>query len=346
MSLALYKEKLSRLLGQKEATFRTICEKEWTLGPATSTTVPPAIFSEDDLSRVTAVMEDTSLDWEMLRIRGGKREHAPTQAFLISNVELRDGYLSKGRWVYRLLRSRTKSGSAPAVTIPEAAIACTLFGSFYFGHWMTDDLTLHLAASSIATPIVVERPIYHHEPGYRSLFGIDANMLTRARFSRFTMIEDFGQNTYKEERYRILRSRLRAATPNSGANRRIYIKRGAGGVPRPLLNTEEIERYLTAQGFVLIDPSSHSPAEIAQLANGAQIAISVEGSHMVHGLMNLADGGTICQIQPPFRFNNVFKDYTDCLGMRYAFVVGHPSEGGFTLPIDELKRFLDRVESR
>jgi len=48
-------------------------------------------------------------------------------------------------------------------------------------------------------------------------------------------------------------------------------------------------------------------------------------------------------LQPPDRFNNVFKDYTDCLGLNYSFVVGHPVAGGFEIRIEDLVRTLDIV---
>lgn len=346
MNLALTQARISRLFGRPEATLRDVSHKEWVFHSATVATVPPAIFAESDLQRVTSVMEETTLDWELRRIRGGHRVHGATIAFEISNVELRDGIVSKGPWVYRLLRRQDKSPSAtPVVTVPDAVLGCTLLGSIYFAHWITDDLTLQLAAAQLGNPVSVERKPYRQEPEYRRLFNTPPSGFRRARFPRFTMLTDCGQNKYKEERYRFLRERLRAACPSRGANPRIYLRRGTRGAPRILVNTAEVETFLISQGFVVIDPDQNSPVEIAQIANGAKIAISIEGSHMVHGLLNIADGGTILQIQPPYRFNNLFKDYTDSLGMNYGFTVGLPAEGGFHLPIEDLRRFLDRVDS-
>ena len=347
MSLARYKERVLHLFGRKKATFRTVADKEWVLRPATFSNVPPAIFAESDLARVTGTMPDTSVDFELRRIRGGPREHRATLAFQLSDVSLRDGFLLKGPWSHRLLKDPQRSPrNTPVLSVPEASIGCTFFGNVYFAHWITDDLTLHLAAQEFAPPIAAHRKLYHHEPGYRALFGIEPAVAPRAHIERFTMLDDFGQNAYKAERYSTLRNRLRHACPTPGANPRIYLRRGTHGAPRTLVNTTEVEAWLASQGFLILDPDTQSPEEIARLASGAQIAISVEGSHMIHGFMHLAENGVLCQIQPPYRFNNLFKDYTDCLGMRYAFVVGLPVEGGFTLPLDELKRFLDRVEGQ
>jgi len=346
MSLVRYKERALRMLGRKSATFREVADKEWTIAPASHSTVPPAIFAESDLSRVTGVMSDTTVDYELRRVRGGPREHIATTAFQLSDVQLRDGYFVKDRWSYRLLKDpKAAPRNAATLRLPEASIGCSLFGNVYFAHWITDDLTLNLAGQQLAPPLAVERRIYGHEPGYRTLLGVETATAARAHIDRFIMLEDFGQNRYKAERYRTLRNRLRSTCPNSGANPRIYLRRGVTGVPRILVNTTEVEACLASRGFLIVDPEKKTPEEIAQLINGARIAISVEGSHMVHGFLNLAEGGTICQIQPPYRFNNLFKDYTDCLDMKYAFTVGVASEGGFTLSIPELERFLDRVES-
>jgi hypothetical protein len=350
MSFVRYKERAMRLLGRKPATFREVAEKEWVIAPASYSTVPPAIFAESDLTRVTGVMSDTTVDYELQRVRGGAREHIATTAFQIANVELRDGYFLKDSWSYRLLKDpKSSPRSAQDLHLPEASIGCSLFGNVYFAHWITDDLTLNLAGQPLAPPLAVNRRIYGHEPGYRTLFGVETTTADRARIDRFLMLEDFGQNHFKAERYRTLRDRLRLAAIASGAtpgaSPRVYLRRGTTGVPRILVNTAEVEACLSTRGYLIVDPEKQSPAEIARLTNGARIALSVEGSHMVHGFVNLAEGGTICQIQPPYRFNNLFKDYTDCLGMRYAFTVGQAVEGGFTLPIPELEHFLDRVES-
>ena len=74
-----------------------------------------------------------------------------------------------------------------------------------------------------------------------------------------------------------------------------------------------------------------------------QVVVGVEGSHLLHGLWTIAERGAMLVLQPPFRFNNVGKNYTDCLGQRYAFVIGHPQEGGFVIQLDEFKTVLDMV---
>jgi len=87
MNLALTQARISRLFGRPQATVRDVSQKERVLHSATVATDPPAIFAESDLQRVTSVMQETTLDWELRRIRGGRRGHAATTAFEISNVD-------------------------------------------------------------------------------------------------------------------------------------------------------------------------------------------------------------------------------------------------------------------
>ena len=67
---------------------------------------------------------------------------------------------------------------------------------------------------------------------------------------------------------------------------------------------------------------------------------------MVHSLFTMATDGALCLLQPPYRFNNVLKNYTDCLGMCYGFLTGCAEEGGFSVELDQLKRLLDRLDQR
>jgi hypothetical protein len=78
---------------------------------------------------------------------------------------------------------------------------------------------------------------------------------------------------------------------------------------------------------------------------GAEVVIGVEGSQIPHALLSMADDGILCCLQPPTRFNNTIKGYTDCLEMQYAILVGHAAPGGFSIDLNNLKRMLDRIDA-
>ncbi len=336
MNITPLKRKLLRAMAPRALDFRELAARRWELCGAESATAPPALYRPEDLGRVIAVMEDTTLEQERTRIDGGRREHAATVAFELHDAELLDGCLYKGATCHHLLRSRgSLLGRDTTECIEDAALACSLYGNIYFGHWMSDDITLYTAAEAVGSPIVAKRKLYGHEPGYCDLFGMRNREVERVRCAKITLIDDFGQNSYKRARYEQLRRHL-AATQTSAKNERVVIGRGTQGSPRPLINTDEVHAYLASQGFVVIHPERMTPAEIVEQTLGARVVIGVEGSHMSHGLYTMAADGVFCFLQPPERFNNIFKDYTDCLGMKYAYAVGKPAERGFAFPLEDL----------
>ena len=129
----------------------------------------------------------------------------------------------------------------------------------------------------------------------------------------------------------------------SGA-RGAYLRRRGHGATRVLENEAELEELLTAEGFLVVDPQAESLSSLWQKLAGAPIVVGVEGSHLAHGLFTMRDRGALVCIQPPRRFNNVFKDYTDCLGLTYGFVLAEESAGGFQLRGEDLMSTIELVE--
>jgi hypothetical protein len=299
---------------------------------------------EDDLDKITAVMEDTTLEQEMARIRGGEVEHAATVAYRISNCELLNGSLYKGPVRLPLTKQPEHLvGAEVNELITEGALAGTYYGSFYFGHWLTDDLTLYFAAESLGKPVIAARPPYGHEPGYCELLDIQPYPLIRARFESLVVLDDFGQNAFKRKRYEEIRSRL-LKVPAAVPGGRVMIRRGHQGATRAMTNTAEIEQVLLSQGFRILDPEHSTVHEIVEATRGARMVVGLEGSHMLHCVYTMAQNGGICVLQPPYRFNNVLKNYSDCLGMTYGFLTGRACEGGFSVDPGELLRVLDRID--
>ncbi|WP_299911121.1 hypothetical protein [uncultured Paracoccus sp.] len=48
-------------------------------------------------------------------------------------------------------------------------------------------------------------------------------------------------------------------------------------------------------------------------------------------------------IQPPWRFDNVWKDFTDLLDMRYGFVLGEGDRDSFRVDIADVLRTIDLI---
>jgi hypothetical protein len=335
---------LLRSVFRRPSNYAALCERSWTISPAESRVERSAIYLEGELERVRGVQENTTLDAEVQRVASGMRRHAETKAYQFRNVRLLGGRLFKGAMSHRMSQLADHADAAEEVAMPSVAVGSTLMGSIYFGHWLRDDASLHVAVQSLAPTIDIARQPYSHERGYRELLSLPEQRVARGRFDELILLDDWGQNADKRRRYQELRARFRRAIPANGSDR-IYIKRGraTGARGRDLLNAEEIEAHLVAQGFAVVDPDKMAVDQIARISNGAKLIVGLEGSHLAHAIYPIADDGTLLVLQPPFRFNNVYKDLSDAMGLDYAFIVGDAAEGGFTIDLDRLDRLLDRL---
>lgn len=331
-------------------TYQETADQQWVLHPRETSLTRRAIYRSEDLDRVTAVHPETTYQHELGRIRGGRVEHMATTVYRLRQAHFLHGYIYHGAMRHCLVT--TKEHLFPSLTteqIERAALACTFVGLRYFGHFMTDDLTLALAAESLAQPITVPQPLTAHQIEYRNLFGIHPLPVAQAQCQELLLIEDVGQNRFKRKRYEVMRSRLQqfssatSSGSSSATSRGVMFLRGASGVRRLLVNESEVAAFLKQQGFAVLDAETLSVAEIVRQTLGAKIVVGVEGSQLVHGLFAMAEGGTMLTLQPPDRFNNVHKDYTDCLDMNYAFVVGNPEPNGFSINIEDLAKTLDHL---
>jgi hypothetical protein len=345
MNIAPLKQKFLKVVTRSRSTLQDLSSKRWTICPSEQQVVPPAIFLEQDIDKITAVMEDTTLEQEMARIRGGKVEHAATIAYQISDCELLNGSLYKGPVRYPLTKQAEHLFELKRNnSIAEAALASSYYGSFYFGHWLTDDLSLYLAAESWGKPIIPARPPYTHESGYRELTHIQPDSVTSAHFQNLVIFDDFGQNSFKRTRYEEIRTRLLKIPPIAKGGR-VLIRRGQQGAARVLTNATEIEQILVSQGFYIVDPEHSTVQEIVAATQGAHLVVGLEGSHLLHCIYTMAQNGGLCVLQPPYRFNNVLKNYADCLGISYGFVIGQANENGFSINPDELLHILNKIDS-
>ena len=127
------------------------------------------------------------------------------------------------------------------------------------------------------------------------------------------------------------------------AGRKVMFHRGGSGVSRLLKNEAEIEALLEKSGFSILDPAKLTSEEIVRETAGAEMVLGVEGSQLAHALYSMKEGGVLCALQPPYRFNNIFKDQADCVGLHYAVLTGEAVEGGFRIELDEIRELVDRL---
>jgi hypothetical protein len=321
---------------------RSASTKSWTIAPAEDRREPAAIFDPGDLARVTGLGDDCTMDKDLARIHERNQHHGATRAYLLSDVTLVGGHLFSGRWMQELGNAPLRwVGERRTIIRERVALAATRYGVRYFGHWLLDDLPLALAARELGVPVAPKRNIRLQHQRYSELAGIVVNELEATTFRELVVLEDVGQNADKRRRYQTLREKFGALS--AAEHPGVMLVRGSSGVKRVLTNEDAVQALARARGFAVLHPPEHSAEELLAACWGARIVLGVEGSHMVHGLLAMKDGGTVCALMPPFRFNTILKDWSDAIGLRYAFMVGEAHGDGFRVDLRRLTALLDRI---
>ncbi len=337
-----------RLLSGISPDIRSVAHREFDLCPAETASARPAIYQDGALDKVTGLSPWRTWESEHALIRGGQGSHAATKAYLIDDVMLSGAFLYK-----KAAKAKPGYGdekiwgpAGPKTHLNDASLVSCYGGSRFFGPFLKDSMVLELLPDPDAARIVMQTKSYGHESGYRSILSLpEPPLVHRGRIRRLTLYDDFGQNSLKAKRYRILRDRLRDRFADSAdpAAAGVYLKRGATGESRLLTNEVAIENRLASLGFDIVEPAVLDAAEIARRTMGARIVVSVEGSHIAHAVYTIADDGTFVVLQPPDRFAMAFKEFADSLELGFAFLVGDPAPGGFTVDLDDLNAMVDRL---
>jgi len=346
----LYAAKYRYLLGRlfsPRSDIRNAAAAADVLCPQETTVGEPAVYLDGQLDKIVRVQDETTLDIEMARIKGGRRLHAPTIAYRIDSPVLLDGALYKGR-NNRLI--------APPGTVrfrdkeprhfKTAALSSSYVGIKYFGHWLRDDCSTYLLAKDQGDPLCIRSPEWPDKAAYADLFEQDWSATDRAFIDRLTVLQDFSQNSLKRKRYEVLRTMVRRRTKPANPGGIVYLRRGAGGKPRILENEDALIDALANRGVTVLMAEETSVEAILSALLDAGILITVEGSQQEHAAFALSEQGGVIALQPPDRFNNLVKDWAECLGMAYGFVVGDRVEKGFSIDISAVLRTIDLVFGR
>ena len=324
----------------------SVADRRWELSPATETDAPPAIFREADLEKITGVGPDDTLTSQLQRVRGGSGRHKATMAYEIRDAVMVDGNLYSYKASLPIVgRKSLLRDKVAGRHYTRAALASSAYGVRFFGHWMLDDLPRLLAAREISTPVSVAPKPTATQTQYTELLGLASDQVLNASFDSIIVIDDVGQNDYKRERY----ARLRALAVGQPLDRRgpgVMLMRGTTGTRRILVNEGEVADMARSRGMQVIEPAARPAHEVVEACRDASIILGVEGSQLSNGLLFMSRLGAVAVIQPPQRFVMVLKDTCDCIGLRYAFVVGDPVNAtDFQVDVGELERILDRLKA-
>ena len=304
-----------------------------------------AFFLPDQLDRVQLAVDGVA--FQTARISETPVTHQATRALLYRNAALLDGYVFAGRSRRQMIRSKPPRWPTAAPTrMDKVALVGTPVSDIFFGHYLMDDSATALLAQDFGPVRGVEsanRANWEHATDYRAMMGLEVPDLNNATFSEAWLFEDVGMNSNRRARMRAVRQRLSGISPDRTGHG-VFIIRSSHGQDRRILENEaEIANLLAQKGFTVINPMEEDAQTICRKISGAALVVSVEGSALTHAYLTMQDQGAIVTIQPPYRFDNVWKDFTDLLGMRYGFVVAEGSRQSFRVNPDDLMKTLDLV---
>jgi len=339
-----------RLFGEK--SLLDVADKVWDIAPGETVRYQRSIALPGQFEKIRSVEENTSWEIEKARANGETFEKPPVRAWRFSNAALYKGAIYAGgreRRILPLEANPPPSKNYPVLDINEGALAGSWLGLRYFGHWLTDDAPLALLAEQYGEPISPTPPDWHkgvhrenHVDAYVRYFGLNWRSAENVRFKSLVLFHDEEVTTHKAARMRTLRERVQEKRGSAPARKGVFIMRGVRDAsPRAFLNEEEVAETLAREGYDIVEPARATVEEIADAIYGAEMVVTMEGSQINHAVYFADEHAGFLAITPPDRFNSTTKHRVELLGMRYGYLTGDPSGGGFTANIDDLRRTID-----
>ncbi|WP_193747394.1 glycosyltransferase 61 family protein [Ruegeria sp. ANG-S4] len=307
----------------------------------------PAIYLDGTLDKISAYSPWSSQEYEKPRVLGGTATHARSTAYLLRDVRI------NGAWIYSEA-FKAQHGFGPDklfqrhprefTKLDHVHLVSNSPGSNFFGNFLLDEFPLELLPKAGDNRIGLQTKAYEHEAGYREILGLPRPLrVGRARCHEVIVYRDFAQNSLKQGRYQTLRQRLRHSINETASEsfKRVYLKRGVTGEARIVANEHDLEEHLTNLGFDIVEPAVLSTQDVCRRMIDAKLVISVEGSHLAHAIYTMADDAALLVLEPPDRFAMPYKDFTDRMNMRFAFLVGDHAQNGFNVDLTDLDRLID-----
>jgi Glycosyltransferase 61 len=285
----------------------------------------------------------TTNEREIAQATSTTLSHGATIAHHIKDAILVDGCVYAKNFKYPIAsKSLYKSKIQGLVRIKTAALASSYLGSRFFGHWLADDCSRHLLGQGTSsTTVCVRRPEYAHQHQYHQIFGQTWNSIDRACIDDLIVFDDYSQNKHKRQRYLALRNRVKAQFRSESEEKLVYFRRGRTGVSRLIQNEDEIVQFLMKRGFIVLDVETDSLSHIIKTLFGAKVVITIGGSHAAHCIYACpADSGLII-LQPPDRFSAIYRDWAECVGFRFGYLVGAIGAAGYHFSVRDIAATID-----
>jgi hypothetical protein len=340
----------NRLAGRPPTSLANVAHRSFSLGSSGRIAAIRPIIWLKHLPKIRNAAIGMDLKMLLGNIHREYFEFDPVEVHQLRNVALIDGALYSHRYRVQLAWPRESLWHTrpiePCGEVREAALAATMTGSRWFGHWIWDELPLQALTSVHGQPVGHLRPAYFHELGIRQALGIDEpTRFGTAHLRQLTVATDPPVSPHKTRRLLAMRERL-ARQPVG--HRRIFLIRGGDGEQRSLVNQDELAVKLGRAGFVIFSTTGKSFEEVLLACNGAETLVTVEGSHATPAFLFMRSGGRLVILNPPHRSSTILPDLGLFVGLRGGMFICEPageSVTDFVADPDEVLHFVDYVES-
>lgn len=323
---------------RQRLTMDDLCISRTVICPAEVSMMPAVVMLPEQRKLVTASQSETTLDNEWKRIGGNdEARHQETVRYVFENVlATPQGFFVGGHGFNQFGHPSLGSRKSAKIHMHQNGFfGLSSISMKYFGHWLLDGLPntlLRQPGEDLYFPV---NPSWSHAQSYLDLLEIDRIRHDHVFFERMSFCVDIGQNSNRRSRTKSIQHMVRSKVKNG--NRRVYISRGFTGENRLLTNEAELITALDAVGFDTVSVTSPLD-DILTVCAGAEVTVSMEGSHMSHAFFASNPNSFHVTINPADRFNNIFADYMPSLDMRLGTFVAQIDGKGYRVNVP---RFLD-----
>ena len=310
--------------------------------PSATAFSKPVLMLDADRAKVEQAQAETSLAEQWAIIDGRNVVHQATIRYVFKDVLATPfGFFTKYHGFARFGPVRyAEMMSAPIERRTSGYFAASPITQQYFGHWVCDGLITTYLKRPHEELYFPYNPAWSHAREYVDLLQIEQLRPDYVIFDEMSYCRDIGQNAGRAARLERLQAKVQgifgdASVPGA------FIRRGKTGVPRVLLNEDEVVDALSARGFAIV--SSTDPLEhILRSVSGAPITVSMEGSQWNHLFLASRRDALHVTINPADRFNNVFADFIDHTPGQLATTVAIREGDGYRVDVSNLLRLINR----
>lgn len=309
----------------------------------------PGLYEPDQLNRVRSCNRGHSLASMMEVWTQTRWIERPLEIYRLGSASIVEGVIATKyalHWM-ALQKPRLADAVMQAPVSEETVITNSMQGLEFFGHWLGDDCAAYEAFRDHPDLKSMCMPAWNDLPFFQQAFNQQWNQNALIQSKNLILLRALGFDRRKAERYRILRSRLRAAYRDAvETGKVVFIRRGASAKPRATIaNEAELLRHLEDRGITIVTPEGNTGTFTRQILD-ASVIISVEGSQACHAIYALREGGALLVLQPPDQLYSAAQEWMRTLDMNCGMVIGTAAEGGFTINPDEVLQMVDRLLAR